>query len=406
MTFDPMVQLAELRHEFGEHGGVNMSIEMSTTFTVLEADLMPDLFAGRRGPDKGGYYLYGRHFNPTVYVLGRQLGALEGTESGYCTASGMAAIVGALMQICAPGDHIVAGDTLYGGTFALLNEFLPAKCGITVTCVDGSDLAAIASAINPNTKVLYFETIANPTLDVLDVPAVADLAHKSGAKLVVDNTFAPLAVSPARHGADVVVHSLTKYISGASDTIAGVICTSKAFVEELVDLHTGALMLLGPTMDPQVAFRLSMRLPQLGVRIQEHNRRAQIFATRMEELGLNVGYPGLSSHRHHERLAKIVNEGYGFGGMLTLDVDEPERADRLMEYLQNEERFGYLAVSLGYFDTLMSRSMVSTSSELSDEAQIQAGISSGLIRLSIGYTGSLEQRWEQFERGLKKTGLI
>ncbi|MEZ6194659.1 MAG: aminotransferase class V-fold PLP-dependent enzyme [Planctomycetota bacterium] len=258
---DPREELANLRHEFGEHGGVNMSIERSTTFTVMAPDAMPAIFAGQRGPDAGGCSLYGRHFNPTVYVLGRELAALEGTEAGYATASGMGAVMASLLQLCDAGDHVVASNTLYGGTFALLSEFLPLKCGIRTTFVDVTDHEAVAAAMEERTRAVYVESISNPTLVVADIPRLADIAHEGGASLVVDNTFSPVILSPSRLGADVVVHSMTKYMSGASDIIAGAICGTKDFVSRLMDLHTGTVMLLGPTMDPQRAFDLSMRLP-------------------------------------------------------------------------------------------------------------------------------------------------
>ncbi len=399
--FDPIVSLANMRHEFGEHGGVNMSVEASTTFTVLKADTMPQIFGGQLGPDQGGCFLYGRHFNPTVYVLGRELAALEGTAAGYCTASGMSAISCAVMQLCGQGDHVVAGNTLYGGTFALLNEYLPAKMGINVNFVDVNDLDAVAAAFTDRTRALYVETIANPTLAVSDIPRLAEIAHQRGAKLVVDNTFSPLVVSPAQLGADVVVYSLTKFINGTSDYIAGAICGSEEYVGSLMDLHTGSVMLLGPTMDPQTAFNISLRLPHLGLRMVEHSRRALIFAERMAELNVPVNYPGLPSHPHHETLKRIRNETYGYGGILGIDLGDVRRAYEFMEILQNKDRFGYIAVSLGYFDTLMSCSGSSTSSELSDADRERAGISPGYVRMSIGYTGTIEQRWEQLHDALR-----
>ena len=186
--FDPIESFARMRHEFGEHGGVNMSIESSTTFTVMTADTMPEMFQGRHGPE-GGCYLYGRHFNPTVYVLGKQIASLEGAEDGYCTSSGMGAVATTLLQICDHGDHVVSSNTVYGGTFALLKEFLPAKAGLQVSFVDATDLAAVEAAFTPRTRALYVETISNPTLRVADIPALAEIAHRHGAKLVVDNTF-------------------------------------------------------------------------------------------------------------------------------------------------------------------------------------------------------------------------
>lgn len=383
-----------------------MSVEVSTTFTVMAPGTMPEIFAGQRGPEAGGCYLYGRHFNPTVHALASELAAMEGTEAAYCTASGMSAIVGALLQLCHQGSSIVAGHGIYGGTFALLAEFLPKRCGIETTFVDTCDLEAVDAALATGAKVLYVETLANPTLRVADIPALAECAHRHGAKLVVDNTFCPLVVSPARLGADVVVHSLTKFINGSSDAIGGVICGSREFVGSLMDLHDGALMLMGPTMDPRVASQMSLRLPHLGLRMTEHCRRAQIFAQRLHELGLPVIHPALPHHPQHALLRRLANDGIGLCGLLALELPDADIAARLMDELQNAQRFGYIAVSLGYHDTLMSCSAASTSSELDPQSLQRAGISAGLLRLSIGYTGTLEDRWAQLLAGLRAVGLL
>jgi methionine-gamma-lyase len=403
--FDPIQSFANLRHEFGEHGGVNMSVEASTTFTVINPTTMPEIFQGHLGPDVGGCYLYGRHFNPTVYVLGRQIAAYEGAAAGYCTASGLAAIAATIMQLCDTGDHVVASRTVYGGTFALLRDYLPAKAGVQATFVDVSDFAAVEAAFTPRTRILYCESMSNPTLRVADIPKLAEIAHRRGAMLVVDNTFTPLIVAPITYGADVVVHSLTKFMNGASDHIAGAVCGSTEFIMKLMDLHTGSLMLLGPTMDPQVAFDISLRLPHLGLRMAEHSRRAHVIASRLSELGLPVNYPGLATHPDHGLLTRIGNPDFGHGGLLTLDLGTRERAFEFMGLLQNEQRFGLMAVSLGYSETLMSCSASSTSSEMPEDELEKAGILPGLVRMSIGYTGSLEQRWSQLRSVLQQMGL-
>jgi methionine-gamma-lyase len=403
--FDPEQAITEARREFGEHGGVSPSIERSSTFTVLEPGLMPQIFAGKRGPDRGGCYLYSRHFNPTVDVLDRYLAAMEGTEFAVSTASGISAIVCTLLQLCKQGDHIVSSNMVYGGTHALLKELLP-QMGVNTTFVSPDDLTAFAQAIQPNTKVIFTETVGNPALPIADIAALGALARKRGVSLVVDNTFTPMIISPARLGAHVVVYSMTKYINGASDMIAGCICCSRDFGHQLYDLHTGRVMLLGPTLDPRTAFDVIQRLPHLGIRMREHSRRGMAIAERLEELGLNVIYPGLPSHPGHKLFKKLANPDYGFGGMLAIDCKTKARAERLLSVLQNQERFGLIAVSLGYFDTLMSCSSSTTSSEISTEEQNQIGLSPGLLRLSVGYTGSLQSRLEQIERAVRKVGLV
>jgi methionine-gamma-lyase len=403
-AFNPEQALSETRREFGEHGGVTPSISRSSTFTVMDPETMPEIFGGVRGPEEGGCFLYSRHFNPTVDILARYLSAMEGTEFAVCTASGMSAISCTLLQLCQRGDHIVSSDTIYGGTHALLADLLP-QFGITTTFVDPTDSAAFERAITNQTRVLYTETMGNPTLKIADIPVLAKLAQAKGVSLV-DNTFTPVIVSPARLGADVVVYSMTKYINGASDLVAGAICTTKAMIHRLMDLHTGRVMLLGPTMDPRMAYDIIQRLPHLAIRMREHSRRALAICSRLEELGVPVAYPGLPSFAQHRLAKALINKGYGYGGMFTIDCGTRQRADDLLDELQNKEDFGYIAVSLGYFDTLMSCSGSSTSSEISEEEQRKMGLSPGLVRLSIGYTGTLEKRLEQIERAVRTVGMV
>lgn len=399
--FDPELAITQVRREFGEHGGVAPSIERSSTFTVMEPGVMPDIFAGRRTPDREGCYLYSRHFNPTVDVLDRYLAAMENTEFAVGTASGMSAIACSILQICRTGDHMVASRAIYGGTYALLNQYLP-QFGIETTLVDPRNLGAVEAAIRSNTKIIYTETLGNPTLAVANIRALADIANARGITLIVDNTFTPMIVSPACHGAHIVVHSMTKFINGAADLLAGCICCSREFGHSLYNLKTGSAMLLGPTMDPRVAFDIIQRLPHLAIRMREHGRRALAIAARLRELDMPVIYPGLSDHPDHDLLMSMANPGYGCGGILAVDCGTIERANKLMDVLQNELHFGLMAVSLGYFDTLMSISSSSTSSEISDEEQKQMGLSPGLLRISVGLSGSLESRLHQIECGIKK----
>lgn len=404
-VFNPEQALWETRREFGEHGGVTPSIARSSTFTVMDPATMPKIFQGIRGPDKGGCFLYSRHFNPTVDVLSRYLSSMEGTDFAVCTASGMAAISCTLLQLCRTGDHIVSSDTIYGGTHALLRKLLP-EMGVTTTFVDLSDVASLEKAVLPNTRVIYTETIGNPTLKVADIPALSAMAKKRGLTLVVDNTFTPMVVTPARLGADIVVSSMTKFINGASDAIAGVICGRRDFIYELMDLHTGRVMLFGPTMDPRIAYDVIQRLPHLAIRMREHSKRALVIAKRLEEIGAPVSYPGLPSHSQHNLIRSMINPDYGYGGIFTLDCGIAEKAEALMSILQNKEQFGFIAVSLGFYDTLMSCSGSSTSSEIPPEDQSKMGLSPGLVRMSVGYTGSLEARLRQIERAVRQVGLV
>jgi len=403
--FDPEEAIARVQREFGEHGGVCPSISRSSTFTVMTPETMPEIFKGVRGPDQGGCYLYSRHFNPTVDVLARYLAAMENTEYAICTASGMAAIACTLLQLCRQGDHIVASRTIYGGTHALLADLLP-NWGISVTFVDPTRAEAFEDAARPETRVYYTETVGNPTLGVADIPALAHSAQARGITLVVDNTFTPMVMSPAVMGADIVVYSMTKFINGASDLIAGAICARRSFIRQLMDLHTGRAMLLGPTMDPRAAFDIIQRIPHLAVRMREHGRRAMAIAEHLQTWGLTVTYPGLPAFPQHTQMRAMMNPGYGWGGMLTIDCGTQKKAEAVMDRLQNTERFGFMAVSLGYFDTLMSCSGSSTSSEIDENEQRVMGLSPGLVRLSVGLTGNLEERLNQLQRALQACGLI
>ncbi|CAI0408882.1 unnamed protein product [Linum tenue] len=296
----------------------------------------------------------------------------------------MSAIASVLLQLCSSGGHVVASRELYGGTHALLSHFMPRACNITTSFVNITDLEAVSSAVvEGQTKVLR-------------------IAHDKGLTVVVDNTFAPMVLSPAKLGADVVVHSITKYVSGGADIIAGAVCGPASLVNSMMDLRQGALMLLGPTMNAKVAFELSERIPHLGLRMKEHCNRAMVYATRMKKMGLKVIYPGLEEHPQHQLLKSLANKDYGFGGLLALDMVTEDRANKLMNQLQNVTQFGFMAVSLGYYETLMSCSGSSTSSEMNEEEKEVAGISPGLIRMSVGYVGTLDQKWAQFEKAMSR----
>ncbi|MBT6377838.1 MAG: aminotransferase class I/II-fold pyridoxal phosphate-dependent enzyme, partial [Flavobacterium sp.] len=205
MKFNPADNIQDLQN-FGEFGGVNPSISDSSTYTFLSAKTMADTFEG----NTDGCHLYSRHTTPSNMFLGEALAAMEGTETANVSASGMGAITPVLLQLCGAGDHIVSSRTIYGGTYAFLKNFTP-RLAIQTSFVDITNLEVVEAAITKNTKVLYCESVSNPLLEVADIKALAALAKKYHLKLVVDNTFSPLSISPIQLGADVVVHSLTKF---------------------------------------------------------------------------------------------------------------------------------------------------------------------------------------------------
>lgn len=398
MTFKPVNQIQDL-WAFGEYGDVNPSISDASTYTFLDPDTMKERFSS----EIEGCFLYSRHWSPMNRYLSDALAAMEGTGDCTVTASGMGAITGTLLQLCGNGDEIVASRTVYGGTYAFMKNFLP-RFGVTVRFVDCNDIDAVRAAINRNTRVLYCESISNPLLAVPDLPALAELSNRSGITFVVDNTFSPLIVSPVQLGAHIVVHSLTKFINGTSDCVAGAVCASHDFINSLTDVNAGALMLLGPALDSLRAASINKNLHSLHVRMQQHSRNALYIAERMAEKGLKVSYPGLPQHPDHARMRQLMNPDFGFGGMLTLDVGSEADANRLVIRLQ-QEKVGLLAVSLGYFRTLFSPSGNSTSSEIPKEEQAAMGLTDGLLRFSIGLDHDIARSWDRMLGCLEELGL-
>lgn len=376
---------------FGEFGDVNPSVTDSSTFTFLNPDKMKEAF----DHEIEGCFLYSRHWNPSNMYLARALADLEDTESAQVSASGIGAISCTLLQLCQAGDAIVSSRTIYGGTYALLKNLLP-RYGIQTRFVNMLDLAAVEAAITPNTKVLYCESISNPLLEIADLRALAALANKYEIKLVVDNTFSPLIFTPKRLGVHIVVHSLTKFINGTSDCVAGCVCADRDFIDELVNINHGCGMLLGPVLDSYRAASILKNLHSLHVRMQQHGRNAMYLATNLSESGCTVHYPGLPTHPQHDLARKTMNPAFGFGGMLALDVGTAERADKLMERMQGE-KVGYLAVSLGYFKTLFSSPSSSTSSEIPEDERVAMGLTDGIVRMSVGLDQDIHRTFERIK---------
>lgn len=389
-NFNAANNIQDLQY-FGEFGGVNPSISDSSTYTFLSAKTMFDTFEG----NADGCYLYSRHSSPSNLYLGEALAAMEGTESANVTASGMGAITSILIQLCKSNDHIVSSRTIYGGTYAFMKNFLPDYL-IQTTFVDITNLEKVEQAIKPNTKVLYCETVSNPLLEVADIKSLAAIAQKHNLQLVVDNTFSPLSIAPVTLGADIVIHSLTKYINGSSDTVGGVVCGSQELINNLRNVNNGACMLLGPTLDSLRASSILKNLRTLHIRMKKHSENAMFLAEKLEKDGFRVVYPGLKSHKSYEIYNSMICQEYGFGGMMTLDVGTLEKANALMEMMQREN-LGYLAVSLGFYKTLFSAPGTSTSSEIPMEEQIEMGLSEGLIRFSIGLDHDIQRTYEKIK---------
>lgn len=397
--FNAANEIQDLQY-FGEFGGVNPSISDSSTYTFLSAKTMFDTFEG----NAEGCYLYSRHSSPMNLYLSEALAKMENTEAANVTASGMGAITSVLMQVCKSGDHIISSRTIYGGTYAFLKNFLP-PFQIETSFVDINNFESIENAINENTKIIYCESVSNPLLEVADLRKLSEICKKHNLKLIVDNTFSPLSISPTLLGADIVIHSLTKFINGSSDTVGGVYCGSQEFINDTKNVNNGACMLLGPTMDSFRSASILKNLRTLHIRMKQHSYNAMFLAERFEEDGLKVSYPGLKSHKNHDLMKSMMHEEYGFGGLLTLDAGTTEKANELMEMMQ-QENLGYLAVSLGFYKTLFSCSGSSTSSEIPEEEREAMGISDGLIRFSIGLDHDIERTYEKMKECMLKTGVL
>ena len=395
----PADSIQDLQY-FGEFGGINPSISDASTYTFLSAKTMFDTFEG----NADGCYLYSRHSSPSNLYLGEALAAMEGTETSNVSASGMGAITSVIMQLCSAGDHVVSSRTIYGGTYAFLKNFAP-KLNIQTSFVDITSLKAIEEAITKDSKILYCEAVSNPLLEVANIAALSKIAKKYKLQLVVDNTFSPLSISPKQLGADIVIHSLTKFINGASDAIGGVVCGSQECIDNLRDVNEGAAMLFGATMDSLRAASILKNLRTLHIRIKQHSANALYLAEKFESLGLKTVYPGLASHPSHQVFKAQMNAEFGFGGMLTIDVGSLKNVNALMELMQNEN-LGYLAVSLGFYKTLFSAPGSSTSSEIPEEEQKIMGLSEGLIRFSVGLDNDIERTYKAMFKCMQSVGVV
>ena len=350
-------------------------IHMTATFTFDNAKQGADTFSGM---EKG--YLYTRISNPTVDLLQEKTALLEGGEDAVATASGMAAVAAIPMTLTAPGDNFVACNAVYGGTFALFTSHM-SKLNITARLISpgqSNQRRNIVPLIDDKTRFLYIETPANPTLDVIDISLWASLAREHGIPLVVDNTFAsPYLQNPLKLGAHVVVHSATKYLCGHGDIIGGIVVGSKEMIQKIRDEH---IHHYGPVMSPFTAWLILRGIKTLAIRMERHSRSAETIARWLEQHPRvkKVHYPGLKSHPEHTLATRQMK---AFSGIIAFEVQGGFSAGKK---ILDGVKLCTLAVSLGDCETLIQHPASMTHATYSEEALEAAGISQGLIRMSVG----------------------
>ncbi len=321
-------------------------------------------------------FIYARYGNPTVAMFEDRIAALEGAEAGFATASGMAAVNGALTSLLKAGDHVVSARALFGSCLYILEEILT-RYGVEVTFVDGTDLAAWQAALRPETKVVFFESISNPTLEVIDIKAVSKLAHAVDATVVVDNVFATPVFSDAiNQGADVVIYSATKHIDGQGRALGGVILGTKEYIRKTVEpymKHTGG------SMSPFTAWVMLKGLETIDLRVRAQASTALVIATALEDDGAlpNVIFPGLQSHPQHALVVSQMAEG---GTVLSIDAGTQEAAFKLLNALE----IWTISNNLGDAKSIVTHPATTTHQRLSEETRAMLGITPGLLRLSVG----------------------
>ncbi len=354
------------------HLSVVPPIYQTSTFKFKNADHGAALFAGK---EEG--FIYTRMGNPTVLALENAVAELEEGHKGLACASGMAAIHTVFGAYLSQGDHIVCSEAVYGPTTTLLDQVF-SRFGVSVTFVDTADSEAIARAMRPETKIVYVETPGNPTLCISDLAAAAEIAHNHQALLVVDNTFAsPVLQKPFRFGADIIVHSMTKFLNGHADVVAGMIVVKN---EEQFKVLRKALNLFGGVLDPMNAFLVHRGIKSLAMRMEKHSANAKKIAEFLDKHPkvVHVAYPGLPSHPQHELAKKQMTD---FGGMISFEVKGGVEGGKIV---MDNVKLCQLAVSLGGVETLIQHPASMTHAIMPREARLKAHISDGLIRLSVG----------------------
>lgn len=355
-------------------GALAVPIYQTSTFVFDSAEQ-----GGKRFALEEEGYIYSRLGNPTTAVFEEKIAALEGGEAAVATSSGIGAITSTLWILLKAGDHVIADKTLYGCTFAYLNHGV-AKFGVEVDFIDTSDLELVRKTMKSNTRVVYLETPANPNMKVVDIKAVAEIAHTNPNTLVVvDNTFAtPFCQRPLELGCDVVVHSVTKYLNGHGDVIAGVVISKKEIIDQV--RLVGVKDMTGSVLGPTEAFYIIRGMKTFELRMRRHCENAMKVAEYLEAHDKieKVYYPGLKSHDGYEVASKQMDV---FGGILAFELKGGFEAGKT---LLNNVKMAALAVSLGDAETLIQHPASMTHSPYTKEERLAAGITDGLVRLSVG----------------------
>ena len=370
-------------------GSATVPIYQSSTFIFENADHGARCFSGE---DDG--YIYTRIGNPTIHALETLVADLEGGAEGIATSSGMAAVNTLYMALLSKGDHMISSAAVYGPSRVVMEQHW-SRFGVESTYVNTSDVEAIKAAFKPNTRMLYIETPANPTMEITDLKACAALAHEHGALLVVDNTFSsPYLQRPLELGADAVFHSLTKFLNGHADIVAGmIVAKDKALGKKLRSM----MVTMGCNMDPHQAFMVIRGVKTLGIRIERAQQSAMKIAQFLEAHPKVewVKYPGLESHPQHQ-LAK--EQMFGFGTMISFGLKGGFEAGKI---LMNSVELAILAVSLGGVETLIQHPASMTHSKMNPEDRLKAGITEGLVRYSVGIE-DIDDLIEDLKQGLAK----
>ncbi len=358
-----------------QYGEVSEAIFLTQGFVYDTAEAAEARFI-KAGPDE---FIYARYGNPTTAMFEARIASLEGAEDGFATASGMAAVNGALMSMLRSGDHVVSSRALFGSCLYILEEVLR-RFGVEVTFVDGTDLAAWKSAIRPGTKVVFFETISNPTLEVIDIRAVSALAHAVGATVVADNVFATPVYSDAlAQGADVVVYSATKHIDGQGRALGGVVLGTKDYIRKTLEpymKHTGG------AMSPFTAWIMLKGLETMELRVRAQTAGALALATALQDHPKlsRVIYPGLSSHPQHALCMAQMGAG---GTVLAIDLGSREAAFRALNALE----IWTISNNLGDAKSIATHPASTTHQRLPADQKEALGLTPGLVRLSVGLEG-------------------